>query len=95
METIQNSRQQQHNNAKIISQTHWWYEYCQPNVYKPLLVLIFLFIFQQISGGYVIIFYAINLFLKIGGNFGNHINEYGAMLLLGIVRFVMSVASAV
>lgn len=66
----------------------------QPQVYKPFLVLSVIFLFQQLSGGYVVIFYAINLFLKIGGRFGEGINEYGALLLLGVIRFVMSILSA-
>lgn len=72
-----------------------WKKCKQPRIYKPFVILSSIFLFQQISGGYVIIFYAIPLFLKIGGNFGDNINEYGAMLLLGILRFVMSINSAV
>lgn len=66
----------------------------RPDIYKPTAVLIILFFFQQITGGYAVIFYAINLFLKIGGNFGGHIDEYGAMLMLGVIRFFMSVFTA-
>lgn len=40
--------------------------YREPIVYKPLITLIIIFIFQQLSGAYVIIFYAISLFEKIG-----------------------------
>lgn len=65
--------------------------YTQPKVYKPLIILICLFIFQQLSGAYAVIFYAVNLFLQIGGRFGNGINEYEAMLLLGTIRFIMSI----
>lgn len=75
-------------------QTPLWQHFKCPNVYKPVLVLIGIFFFQQITGGYVIIFYAINFFLKIGGNFGGHIDEYGAMLLLGVLRFIVSLISA-
>lgn len=53
-----------------------------------------MFVFQQLSGAYVIIFYAVNLFLQIGGQFGDGINEYGALLLLGTIRFVMSIVAA-
>lgn len=65
--------------------------YAQPKVYKPLILLICLFIFQQLSGVYAVIFYAVNLFQEIGGQFGNGINEYEAMLLLGTIRFIMSI----
>lgn len=73
---------------------HWMILLAQPKVYKPFYVLICLFFFQQISGPYVIIFYAIDLFVKIGRTSGDQINEYGAMLLLGIIRFFMSVLCA-
>lgn len=67
--------------------------YAQPRVYKPLILLICLFIFQQLSGVYAVIFYAVNLFQQIGGHGinGNGINEYEAMLLLGTIRFIMSI----
>lgn len=42
----------------------------------------------------MIVFYAVNVFLKIGGHFGEGINEYGALLLLGTIRFVMSIVAA-
>ncbi|XP_059607931.1 facilitated trehalose transporter Tret1-like [Phlebotomus argentipes] len=66
----------------------------QKHVYKPFVVLLILFVFQQLSGAYVIIFYAVNLFLKIGGQFGDLINEYGALMLLGLIRFIMSCLSS-
>lgn len=73
---------------------NWKTMFAQPRVYKPFLILISLFFFQQISGPYVIIFYAIDLFKVLGGQFGDYINEYGAMLLLGIIRFLMSILCA-
>lgn len=72
----------------------WYRIYLQPQVYKPVTILLVLFVFQQLSGGYVIVFYAVNVFLKIGGHFGEGINEYGALLLLGTIRFVMSIVAA-
>lgn len=72
----------------------WYQIYLQPQVYKPVTILLVLFVFQQLSGGYVIVFYAVNVFLKIGGHFGEGINEYGALLLLGTIRFVMSIVAA-
>lgn len=66
----------------------------QPQVYKPLVVLLAIFLFQQLSGAYVIIFYAVHLFLKIGGHFGEGINEYGALLMLAVIRFLMSIVAS-
>lgn len=99
LETIQqNVAQQQSTNAMTNvacqSKTSFSKLFADCRVYKPFLILIGLFFFQQISGPYVIIFYAIDLFVKIGGQFGEHINEYGAMLLLGIIRFLMSILCA-
>lgn len=69
--------------------------YKQPIVYKPLILLLFLFLFQQLSGAYAIIFYAVDLFREIGGNFKEGMNEYVALVLLGLIRFVMAIISAV
>lgn len=71
-----------------------WHLLKQPRIYKPFTILMGLFLFQQISGPYAIVFYAIDLFRKVGAKFGNQINEYGAMLLLGIIRFFMAILSA-
>lgn len=68
--------------------------YKQPTVYKPVVILFVLFLFQQLSGGYVIIFYAVDLFREIGGQFQEEIDEYVALVLLGTIRFVMSIISA-
>lgn len=72
----------------------WYKIYLHPRVYKPLIILLLVFVFQQISGAYVIIFYAVNIFLKIGGHFGEGINEYGALMLLGSIRFIMSIVTS-
>lgn len=96
MEVIQNSVMQ--NQSSKTSGTNssgpsWLELFKQPRVYKPFAILNVLFLFQMISGPYVVIFYAIDLFVKIGGKFG-YINEYGAMLLLSIIRLVMSILGA-
>lgn len=65
-------------------------------IVKPTLILVGLFILQQLSGAYVIIFYAVSLFQKVGGRFEDYdyINEYGAYLLLGLIRFIMSILAS-
>lgn len=72
----------------------WYQAYFEPRVYRPLGILLMILLMQQLSGCYVIIFYAVNLFLKIGGHFGEGINEYGALLLLGTIRFIMSIVAS-
>lgn len=79
-------------NPNDINTTKWWTIFLQARVYKPFMVLIVIFLFQQLSGPYVIVFYAVDLFIKIGGKFGDYINEYGAMLLLSILRLIMTIA---
>lgn len=105
METIRNNLIENQANDKTqqtqlqITDTnerkHLMAQLLQRKVYRPLFVLIGLFFFQQTSGPYVIVFYAIDLFVKIGRNSDSHgINEYGAMLLLGILRFIMAILCA-
>lgn len=52
-----------------------------------------IFIFQQLTGGYAVIFYAIKI-LKIGEKFNSNNNEYGALFMIGAIRFAMSIFSA-
>lgn len=95
--TISNSVMHNQANKSETNDTnldYWLKLLAQPRVYKPFFLLITLFFFQQISGPYVVIFYAVDLFVKIGRNSGDQINEYGAMLLLGILRFFMSILCA-
>lgn len=67
----------------------------EPCVYKPIFLLTGLFLFQQVSLGYVIIFYAVDIFKKIGGDLQNSLNAYVALVLLGAIRFIMSLLSAI
>lgn len=69
-------------------------EIASPTIYKPMIMLSVILLMQQLSGAYVVIFYAISVFEEIGGTFGENLNEYGALLLLGIIRFIMSILTA-
>lgn len=60
----------------------------QPIVYKPLLLLVTLFLFQQLSGAYVIIFYALDVFKEIKVE-----SENVSLVLFGAIRFLMAVVS--
>ncbi|KAF5284232.1 hypothetical protein FQR65_LT00232 [Abscondita terminalis] len=58
----------------------------EPTAYKPLLILIGLFVFQQFSGTYITLFYAVTFFKEVGTD----INPFLASIFLGAVRFGMS-----
>lgn len=60
-----------------------------PSILKPVIILFFIFLFQQLSGGYVIIFYAVHVFKMVGGNFGSGFDEYDALVFLGLIRCVV------
>lgn len=82
-------------NSRINKLTNYMVTYKDPIIYKPLIILFLLFIFQQLSGAYVIIFYAVDLFRKIGGEFQKSIDAFGALVLLGSFRFLMSIISTI
>lgn len=63
-------------------------------VYKPLTILIFLFLLQQLGGGYVLIFYTLNIFRNLGSNVLNTIDEKLALVLVGSIRLTMAIVAA-
>lgn len=68
--------------------------YKDPTVWKPLVILLVIFLFQQLSGAYVIIFYAVDIFREIiGSKVG--MSGFGTLILLGTIRFVVSIISTV
>lgn len=62
-----------------------------PTVYKPTIILFILFLIQQLSGAYIIVFYASTVLKAIGGEFGKGLNQYNSTVILGMIRFGMSI----
>lgn len=54
-----------------------------PVVYKPLILLLVIFLIQQLSGTYLVIFY------------GSGLDNYGGIAFIGGTRFIMSIVTAV
>ncbi len=73
----------------------WRKSITESQVYKPVTILFFLLLLQQLSGGYVLIFYTINIFRNLGSGFAASINENLASLFLGLIRLVMAIVAAV
>lgn len=59
-----------------------------PQAWKPLLLLFILFTLQQFTGGYIIIFYAIQIFQK-SESVG--MDEFTSVVIMGVVRFKMAI----
>lgn len=66
----------------------------KPQVRKPLLILFFLFLLQQMSGGYVLIFYTLNIFRNLGTQFLKTVDERLALVLVGSIRLAMAIIAA-
>lgn len=62
-------------------------EFKKPTGYRPVLIMIPLFFFQQFSGIYVTMFYAITFIQDSGSN----INAYFASSFIGLIRLVMAI----
>ncbi|KAL6261879.1 hypothetical protein P5V15_006963 [Pogonomyrmex californicus] len=62
----------------------------KPNVWKPFLILLTFFALQQLSGIYVILFYAVSVLKDIGID----VNEYTASVGMGFIRLLASILGA-
>lgn len=76
-----------------ISIKNYCHAFTSPAAYKPMLILFLLFLLQQLSGSYVVIFYAISVFREMGGAFGKNFNEHSALVMLGVIRFIISIVT--
>ncbi|KAJ9584396.1 hypothetical protein L9F63_021265, partial [Diploptera punctata] len=63
----------------------------RPTAWKPFIILLLFFAFQEGSGIYIILYYAVNLFQEVGTG----LNEFVASIVVGCVRLVMSVVGAI
>ncbi|XP_011065880.1 PREDICTED: facilitated trehalose transporter Tret1-like isoform X1 [Acromyrmex echinatior] len=62
----------------------------KPNVWKPFVILFIFFVLQQLSGIYIILFYAVNVLKDIGIN----MNEYTASVGMSVIRLFASILGA-
>ena len=61
----------------------------QPTGWKPMFILFLLFSFQQFSGIYITLFYAVTWFKEVDPN----INSYYASIFVGLTRFFCSMVN--
>ncbi|CAO1410880.1 unnamed protein product [Diamesa tonsa] len=97
-----NAAKQTDNMPQLVSNDNWNDKimahvgiFRQPQVYKPLIILFVLFLLQQLTGGYVLIFYTINLFRNLGPAFSAKVNINVATLMVGAIRLVMAIIAAI
>nr|XP_022901994.1 facilitated trehalose transporter Tret1-2 homolog [Onthophagus taurus]XP_022901995.1 facilitated trehalose transporter Tret1-2 homolog [Onthophagus taurus] len=86
---VKDDRKKKEEAPAIRSKVQIFKDLMKPTAYKPLILLLGLFCFQQFSGIYITLFYAIHFFKKVDQN----LNPYLASIFLGTVRFVMSLAN--
>lgn len=65
--------------------------YLSPTTIKPFFLLVFLFLLQELSGIYSVLYYAVNFFQ----DFNMDINEFLSSIIVGIIRFLMSIFGAI
>lgn len=61
-----------------------------PQTVKPFFILVALFLLQEFSGIYTLLFYAVEFFKETDPS----INEYVASIIVGAIRFSMSIMAA-
>ncbi|XP_032671971.1 facilitated trehalose transporter Tret1-like isoform X2 [Odontomachus brunneus] len=63
--------------------------FLKPTGWKPMAILFLLFSFQQFSGIYITLFYAVTWFQEVGAG----VDEYIASILVGVTRFLCSMVN--
>lgn len=64
--------------------------YFSPQTIKPFIYLVLLFLLQEFSGIYTLLYYAVDFFQKAEID----INKYVASMIIGAIRFAMSIIAA-
>lgn len=64
-----------------------------PGVYKPMVILMFLLLFQQLSGAYPTISYALPIFKSIVYD-RNSIDELKCLAIMGTIRFISALLTS-
>ncbi|XP_076634432.1 facilitated trehalose transporter Tret1 [Colletes latitarsis] len=64
-----------------------------PSVWKPFLILVAFFALQQMSGIYIILFYAVSVLEDIDVDID--LNEYSASVGIGVIRLFASIVGAI
>ncbi|XP_011701922.1 PREDICTED: facilitated trehalose transporter Tret1-like isoform X2 [Wasmannia auropunctata] len=66
-----------------------WRGFLKPTGWKPMAILFLFFAFQQFSGIYITLFYAVTWFQEAGTG----VDEYLASILVGLTRFLCSMVN--
>lgn len=62
-------------------------QFTQPSVWKPFVILVTFFLFQEGSGIYIMLYYAVNFFQESGST----MNQFVLSIIVASVRLVMSI----
>lgn len=76
---------------KVNENTSCLQTFTQPSVWKPFLILVAFFIFQEGSGLYVILYYAVSFFQESGST----MDKYVLSIIVASVRLIMSIVGTV
>lgn len=75
--------------SKYGNTSHKWRGFLKPTGWKPMAILFLFFSFQQFSGIYITLFYAVTWFQEVGAG----VDEYIASILVGLTRFLCSMVN--
>ncbi|KAL0101856.1 hypothetical protein PUN28_018418 [Cardiocondyla obscurior] len=75
--------------SKYSSTSNKWRGFLKPTGWKPMAILFLLFSFQQFSGIYITLFYAVTWFQEVGAG----VDAYMASILVGLTRFLCSMVN--